>query len=244
MGKNHRHKKLLKSEKAKVKLRTKTQKTKFLPKGANVTDTTFKIKPIVVQEQLKAKSEAEPLSRRKLNVKELLLRLKHHSVAARKDSCVELRQIIGAFADEIVGKHFSQILQETCPLVLDRESSVRKEAVRLLDTLLSNITLEKAAPFFNVLSSYVRCATTHIDVAIQEDSLLLVDVLLKRAPSLVAKESDRLLPNFFNLLQKFRAHGKVGFGQKSANMNWKLKILQRVNDILEVAAFEDPRETK
>lgn len=140
MGKNHKHKKFLKSEKAKVKLRLKGQKTKFLPKGANVTDTTFKIKPIVLPEQLKVKSDSEPLSKRKLNVKELLLRLKHHSVNARKDACIELRQIIAAFPDEIIQKHISQLLHEVCPLVLDRESVIRKEAIKLLDCILENVS--------------------------------------------------------------------------------------------------------
>lgn len=141
MGKNHKHKKFLKSEKAKVKLRLKGEKTKFLPKGANVTDTTFKVKPIVVPEQLKAKGDSEPLSKRKLNVKDLLLRLKHHSVSARKESCVELRQIVAAFPEEIIQKHISQLLHEVCPLVLDRESVVRKEAVKLLDCILENVSL-------------------------------------------------------------------------------------------------------
>lgn len=140
MGKNHKHKKFLKSEKAKVKLRLKGQKTKFLPKGGNVTDTTFKIKPIVLQEQLKSKSESEPLSKRKLNVKELLLRLKHHSVNARKESCIELRQIIAAYPEEIIQKHISQLLHEACPLLLDRESVIRKEAVRLLAVILENVS--------------------------------------------------------------------------------------------------------
>lgn len=67
MGKNHRHKKDIKAEKAKTKL--KQTKTKFLPKGLNVTNTAFKVKPIVIPEQLKKKDDEEILSKRKLNVK-------------------------------------------------------------------------------------------------------------------------------------------------------------------------------
>lgn len=65
MGKGHQHMKKLKSEKAKVKLKG----SKHLPKGTNVTDTSFKIKQIVIREQLKAANEADHLSKRKLNVK-------------------------------------------------------------------------------------------------------------------------------------------------------------------------------
>lgn len=73
MGKNNRHQKNLKSEKAKVKLKTK-KSTKPLPKGLNVTDTTFKVKKIVIREQLKHHEESEILSRRKLNVKVLFVK--------------------------------------------------------------------------------------------------------------------------------------------------------------------------
>lgn len=66
MGKNQRHKKNVKAERAKTKL--KDSKTKFLPKGANVTDVNFKVKAIVIKEQLKSNLIEEPTSRRNLNL--------------------------------------------------------------------------------------------------------------------------------------------------------------------------------
>lgn len=69
MGKHNKHKRKLKQEKSKIKLRVKNEKTKFLPKGLNVTDTTFKIKPINLPQQLQAKTNQEPLSKRNLNTK-------------------------------------------------------------------------------------------------------------------------------------------------------------------------------
>jgi pre-rRNA-processing protein IPI1 len=67
MPKNHKHQKQLKSEKAKVKLKTKGSKQ--LPKGLNITDTNFKVKKIIIREQLKHQDVTQILSRRKLNVK-------------------------------------------------------------------------------------------------------------------------------------------------------------------------------
>lgn len=67
MGRKQSHKKDVKAEKAKVKL--KQSKTKFLPKGQNVTNTTFKVKSIVIPEQLREKGFEEILSKRKLNIK-------------------------------------------------------------------------------------------------------------------------------------------------------------------------------
>lgn len=70
MGKGHRHLKNLKAERAKVKL--KATKSKQLPKGLNVTNPTFKVKKIVIREQLKQRDNTEILSKRKLNVKVIL----------------------------------------------------------------------------------------------------------------------------------------------------------------------------
>lgn len=70
MAKGHRHLKRLKSEKAKVKLKKSKNQ---LPKGLNVTDTSFKVKKILIREQLKHQDETEVLSTRKLNIKVRLI---------------------------------------------------------------------------------------------------------------------------------------------------------------------------
>jgi len=66
MGKNHKRLKRLKSEKAKVKLKSKT--VHQLTKSSNATDTSFKVKKILIREQLKQRDETEVLSTRKLNI--------------------------------------------------------------------------------------------------------------------------------------------------------------------------------
>lgn len=65
MGKSG-YKRFKKQEKAKVKL--KANKT-LLPKGQNVTDTNFKVKKIIVKEQLKQHGEQELLTKKHLNMK-------------------------------------------------------------------------------------------------------------------------------------------------------------------------------
>lgn len=67
MSKNHKRSKRLKSEKAKVKLKANTSVDR-LPKGLNVTRTSFNVKKILIREQLKQQDETEVLSTRKLNI--------------------------------------------------------------------------------------------------------------------------------------------------------------------------------
>jgi hypothetical protein len=60
------HKKFTRKERSKVKLKTK--KT-VLTKAQNVTDTSFKVRKIVLKEQLKSAILNEPQTRRNFNVK-------------------------------------------------------------------------------------------------------------------------------------------------------------------------------
>jgi hypothetical protein len=65
------HKKFIRKERAKVKLKAK--KT-VLTKAQNVTDTSFKVKKIVLKEQLKSEIPHEQQLRRKLNIKVCVFR--------------------------------------------------------------------------------------------------------------------------------------------------------------------------
>lgn len=65
MGKSAKAKKEKKADFTKVKLKV----GKKLPKGQNLTDTTFKSKKIVIGEQLKKHGEDEPLTKKKLSLK-------------------------------------------------------------------------------------------------------------------------------------------------------------------------------
>lgn len=66
-----RHKKFVKSEKAKTKL-----KGAKLPKGLNITKTDFKIKKIVIREQIRNDTITEDGTSIRSNIK-VRFRLKH-----------------------------------------------------------------------------------------------------------------------------------------------------------------------
>ncbi|CAH1954447.1 unnamed protein product [Acanthoscelides obtectus] len=134
MGKNHRHKKNLKADKAKVHL--KQSKTKFLPKGQNVTNTAFKVKPIILPEQLKAKSSDIPLSRRKLDAKDLLTRLKHYNENIRHSACEELADVMKIHSNELISQHLAQIIVSISSLMQDKEQKVRKAAAKAVHVIL------------------------------------------------------------------------------------------------------------
>lgn len=117
-----RYQKFLKAEKAKTKLKGK--KDKELPKGTNVTKTNFKVKKIVIKEQLKNREKSqEALSTRKLNVKELLSRLNHFNTNSRTDALDGLKELISLHS-EVLDHNLGDIIHGITTLILNIEKVV------------------------------------------------------------------------------------------------------------------------
>lgn len=91
---------------------------------------------------------------------------------------------------------------------------------------------------------------THIDANIQEDSLLLLDNLLATVPYLVATNSSKILPNFFDLISKLRTDSKPGrtltvnLGNKITGIKWRIKVLNRLYGILDAVILEKKHKNK
>ncbi|XP_078034143.1 testis-expressed protein 10 homolog [Augochlora pura] len=232
MAKGHKHLKHLKSEKAKVKLKAK--KTKELPKGLNVTDATFKVKKIVIREQLKQRDDTEILSRRKLNVKDLLIRLQHHNSTVRQEAIRELKEILSKHSLDLLNLQFGSLLQGICALSLDKERSIRHDSFKVLSLILSPISNDQLNPYSDVLISYLKCAMTHIDPRIKEDALVFLDILAQNCSIILAENSKKVLPNFLDMISRLHGEMKPGrqltttLNSKSTNVKWRIKVLERL----------------
>lgn len=229
-----KHKKFLKSEKAKIKLNLKGAK---LPKGLNVTKTDFKVKKIVIKEQISDIYNPDGTVIRKQNVKELLSKLQHHNATYRSEGIRYLKDILANHPDE-TNKHFGPIVHGIAQQCLDVERDVRKESSKALGILLATSSAESVSPFFDTLSSYLRCAMTHIQIGIQEDSLFMLDNLLSHVPRLVAANSDRIFQSFLDMISKLRIESKpertlsVNLGSKLTSVKWRSKVLDRLLGML------------
>ncbi|EDV92356.1 testis-expressed protein 10 homolog [Drosophila grimshawi] len=237
------HKKNLRAEKAKVKL-----KGAKLPKGLNVTKTDFKVRKIEIREQLKEYSQPASQfngSQRQLNLKEILARLKHHNLKFRSDALRNVRDAVkGGQADHLVG-HLNDLLQGIAAGALDMERDVRVESFKTLDVLLEALPSTAIVPFFHIIAAYLRCAMTHVQPAIQEDSLQLLDVLLLRVPArlLAERSASTIIGNFIDMISRTRHDTQrtnrlltvrvvsAGSGQLTT-IKWRTKVLLRLHQIL------------
>jgi len=220
-----RHKKFLKSEKAKVKL-----KGNKLKGPQNVTKTDFKVRKIILTEQLKNVQQIESGERKKHNIIDCLARLKN---STSPEVISNLREII-LYQPEDFQKHLEAIIKSVANLSLSIEKNVRRDCFKILDIICSQTSEFNLRPFFPILLTYLKCAMTHIKSAIQEDSLLMFDILLKNAPKLVSTERDKILPNYLDLVSKIRTENNpertlsLQLGNKITNMKWRKSVLERL----------------
>lgn len=133
-------------------------------------------------------------------------------------------------------RHLESIIKIVANLSLSIEKPDRKMCFKLLDLIFAEASIEKLRPFFPILITYLKCAMTHIKSAIQEDSILMLDVLLNNTSSLslLAAEKDSILPPYLNMISRMRADDKpertlsIQMGNKITTIKWRRNVLERL----------------
>ncbi|XP_065206311.1 testis-expressed protein 10 homolog [Planococcus citri] len=224
-----------KEDKTKTKLKV-SHKT-ILPKGQNITNTTFKVKKIVVKGQLKEHQE-EVATKSNLNVKELISRFHHHNAPLRINALNGLCEVVNDHTDAVLSLNLPAVLHAASNLILDKEHEVRSEAIKLLSTVLSKATQTQLTPLFEIIIKYLACAMSHIDANIRESSLTMLDILISKCPNLTASLCQPvILPAFLDLIStKFSESDRkltLQFNKKMTTNIWRIKVLARLRLLLE-----------
>ncbi|BET02022.1 Rix1 complex component involved in 60S Hypothetical protein maturation [Nesidiocoris tenuis] len=235
---NLSYKKTKQKEKNKKKLKTslKNVKTKTdLPKGQNLTDTNFKVKKIVVRDQVKPHVSDDILYQRKLNAAELTSRLGHHNSSIKREALDGLRELLGKYSADDLSISHVQLLHSVVRLALDETSSIRKSACKIVAALLASTAPSKLVPFLDTLDSYLLCALTHIERPVREDGLVLLDVCLAHVPDMCRKRAWRLIAVCLDLVSV----KNVGARTLSLNLDssqvvtkWRIGVLERIDSLL------------
>lgn len=105
-----------------------------------------------------------------------------------------------------------------------------------MDLICSNTRENVLKPFLHILVTYFKCALTHIKPAIQEDSLLMLDILLKYAREIISSEKDNLLTPYLDMVSKMKTENNsaaerslsLQMGNKITSIKWRINVLQRL----------------
>ncbi|XP_043193607.1 testis-expressed protein 10 homolog [Amphibalanus amphitrite] len=232
MGKSNKAKREKKADFTKVKLKV----GKKLPKGQNLTDTSFKSKKIVIGNQLKKQDNETPVTKKKLSLKELLSHLQHFSVYVRQDGLNGLRELLTAHP-ELVVPSLGQILPALAGLLVDEDYQLRTDTVKLVTEINEQVTEAQIAPFFPALVTHLTCAMTHIRAAVQQSSLPFLATLLRRFPALLSASVDLLLPTLLEQISRSGGGGGARAlladpGSKLSAASWRVTVLKQLAQLL------------
>ena len=125
--------------------------------------------------------------------------LAHHNANVRHDSLTGLRELF-TLHPIILTLNLSVLLEKISPIFTDSSSAVRQALLLLLKHIIGNVQKCSLVLFFPRLATCIMCAMTHINNAIQLDSLKYLQLFLSDHSGLLIKHAPKL-PNFYlNLL--------------------------------------------
>jgi len=243
-----------KVEKTKVQFKKKTGPGLHLPKGTNVTKAEVKVAKIVIPNQITVtNSSTGPVTRRNLGMGDLLSKLGHFSQTVRLESLEGLKELLtGEFGGNLVKENLSLLISRIIPQCADVERKIRKNALIILQAILSKVDNVILEPLYPLMTAHLSCCLTNIQPAIQRDALPLIDTLVNTAPAFIAANFGRILPDCVRQISfdesstsnvdKGVAVKKVGGGRsggvannvtdKIGSLEWRGNVLSRVFNIL------------
>lgn len=158
-----------KKEKKKDFQKPKLKVGKARPKNTNATDTSFTAKSIVFKQQSLSESGRDPTALFNHN----LSLLGSKADTQRRDALAYLTAVCGSQQNGELPQPVSVVVEKAQPLILDGNSQVRQQLLKLLAALPRN-------DLGNVdkLLLYVRAGMTHMSADIKASSLDAMDWLL------------------------------------------------------------------
>ena len=125
--------------------------------------------------------------------------LNHYNANYRHDSLQGLRELF-TLHPVILTSNLSVILEKISPIFTDSNSVVRKALLLLLKHIIENVKKCNLVLFLPRLVTCMICAMTHLDNAIQLDSLSYMQLFLTDYSDLLIKNAPQLLNFYLSLL--------------------------------------------
>lgn len=104
----------------------------------------------------------------------------------RQSALEGLVDLVASYPPQTMAVHLSSFLEAASRLTLDFEADIRKLAVKLLLSVLTAVDEGQIAPSFEIVTKYLACSMSHINSAVRETSLSVLDVLITKSPKLTA----------------------------------------------------------
>ncbi|XP_054713831.1 testis-expressed protein 10 homolog [Uloborus diversus] len=222
--------------------KTKLRVGRTLPKGRNVTDTSFKSKKITVPSQKIEKA---------VNLEDQLKLVGHHNP---KTQILTLQWVSHYIQANFSIEHLPLILEKAERATLDVDAGVRQAAIKLLDATLSLSSSLQVEGHIRSIICNLRCGMTHGDIKVRKDALHFLDVLLRNHPKLLSSYHSLLSVILDMISSRYasKSHRKkrrtlpAVYDGDIKSQVWRMDVLKRFESLLNiiVASFSSKNEDK
>ncbi|KKY14912.1 putative pre-rrna-processing protein ipi1 [Phaeomoniella chlamydospora] len=227
-----------KREKKKDFTKTKLKVGKTKPKASSHTDTSFRAKAIVLNQQ--SLSTSAPTSSAQFSHHTSLLGSK--SDAQRRDSLAFLTTFVASRpVDSPLPQPISFLLPKLCPLILDASPSVRTQLLKLFKALPEEELRDHASEIL----PYLRAGMTHLaaDIRLSANDTLswLLDVAgeeIVSCPGGFIKTMNCFM-SMLNWHSSKAGMGQTKFGKPGTEGKSMSKILQCLGEFLKISVGTD-----
>ncbi|KAF8807480.1 hypothetical protein BYT27DRAFT_7165165 [Phlegmacium glaucopus] len=219
--------------------------------SANVIDTSFKARSIVLPSQSIAieKDLSQPTTKRQLTFADLLSHLKHHNSGTRKDAILGLRELLESHWD-LLRSSLTSLINALVRIIADEDASVRKSLLAFLSWLLPRVPSEDLIPHSSLLLLFATSAQTHIFPEIRVDAVRFLDIFLECIPEAVTAgwcenqigHGSRVLGGYLGILNAGIKYGETDGPLKATSTasvvltpTSKLVILRSLSTFLRLA---------
>ncbi len=165
----------------------------------------------------------------------MLAHLSHFNMSIKIDALNSLKEISNADSNFVM-MEMGSLLENLCPLFIDRDYKVREAAILLFKTVISlpNLINKKdiMIPFYELINAHLSCAMTHVVDKIQYSSLKLLDVLIESMPNLIIQNPFNIFENFIDQISQVSINGRQMLRNDpcklTSTQSWRYNVLNRL----------------
>ena len=202
MGKNERKAFKMKKGTQVVDFKRRKVKVGKKLKPANATDTSFTARSVRMPGQNSMKEKGDIVTKRNLNMKDLMVQLGHYNAKVRKDAIWGIKELTSVHQNVVLGgETLGRLLRRLIELVVDNDTDVRIALLELLKHLFQHVDEQVGSSIVNIYIAYIGSAMSNLESDIRLHAIDFASILLNWNPTILKKYEGTLLPNYIALLK-------------------------------------------
>jgi pre-rRNA-processing protein IPI1 len=143
---------------------------------------------------------------------------------------------------EFVSGEIGILLENACPLFINRDYKIREASIVLFKTILTTPKIKDKTifiPFYELIDVHLSCAMTHLVEKIKYSSLKLLDILIEHLPDFLIAKPYKIFENFLDQISVESALSKKRTLKNdpckfTSTQNWRYNVLKRMHTMMNI----------